>query len=88
MPARTVILRPNPFDGLPSVIVVVMTILVLLGVTVHAAVLQRRLREAHRDLAPGTPPGVPASAQASSSRRGQDRRTVAAVTDRLPTTDR
>ena len=39
MPTQTVILRPNPFGGLPSALVVLMTILVLLGVAAHAAVL-------------------------------------------------
>lgn len=39
MTAQTQILRPNALDGVPSAIVVLMTILVLLGVVAHAAVL-------------------------------------------------
>ena len=39
MPAQTLILRPRPFDGIPSTILVVMAILVVLGIAAHAAVL-------------------------------------------------
>ncbi len=39
MPAQTVILRPNPFAGVTSALVVLLTILVILGVAAHAAVL-------------------------------------------------
>jgi hypothetical protein len=39
MTAQTVILRPSPFSGLPSAMVVLMTILILLGIVAHAAVL-------------------------------------------------
>jgi hypothetical protein len=39
VPTQTVILRPRAFDGIPSALVILMTILVLLGVAVHAAVL-------------------------------------------------
>lgn len=39
MPTRTVILRPSAFSGVPSALVILMTILVLLGVAAHAAVL-------------------------------------------------
>ena len=39
MTAQTVILRPSPFSGLPSVLVVLMAILVLLGIAAHAAVV-------------------------------------------------
>ena len=115
MPARTVILRPNPFDGLPSVIVVVMTILVLLGVDGPrrrpvGAIPGTHCRRATRRqairavppqhlccrmiaavaLAPEDPPGASSSAPTSAgdAPNRQDRRTLAAVTDRLPTTDR
>jgi hypothetical protein len=39
MSAQPQILRPNALDGIPSAIVVLMTILALLGVVAHAAVL-------------------------------------------------
>jgi hypothetical protein len=39
MPAQTQILRPDALDGLPSIMVVLVTILALLGVVAHAAVL-------------------------------------------------
>ena len=39
MPTHTVILRPSAFSGVPSALVILMTILVLLGVAAHAAVL-------------------------------------------------
>jgi hypothetical protein len=39
MSAQTQILRPDALVGIPSAIVVLMTILALLGVVAHAAVL-------------------------------------------------
>ena len=39
MPAQTVILRPSAFSGVPSALVILVTILVVLGVAVHVAVL-------------------------------------------------
>lgn len=39
MTANTVILRPQPFSGLPSALLVLMAVLVVLGVVAHAAVL-------------------------------------------------
>jgi hypothetical protein len=39
MTAQTVILRPSPFSGLPSLLVLLMTILVVLGIAAHAAVM-------------------------------------------------
>ena len=39
MPTHTVIVRPSAFSGGPSAHVILMTILVLLGVAAHAAVL-------------------------------------------------
>lgn len=39
MTTQTVILRPNAFSGLPSALVILVTILVLLGVVAHAAVI-------------------------------------------------
>jgi hypothetical protein len=39
VPTQTVILRPRAFDGIPSALVILMTILVLLGVAAHVAVI-------------------------------------------------
>ncbi len=39
MTTQTVILRPSPFSGLPSTLVVLVTILVVLGIAAHAAVM-------------------------------------------------
>jgi hypothetical protein len=39
MPAQTQILRPDALSGVPSAILVMLTILALLGVIAHAAVL-------------------------------------------------
>jgi hypothetical protein len=39
MPPQTVILRPSPFSGLSSALLVLLAILVMLGVAAHAAVM-------------------------------------------------
>jgi hypothetical protein len=39
MPAQTVILRPNPFGGFSSALIVLLAVLAMLGVVAHAAVL-------------------------------------------------
>jgi hypothetical protein len=39
MTAQTVILRPSPFSGLPTLLVLLMTILVVLGIAAHAAII-------------------------------------------------
>ena len=39
MPAQTQILRPDALNGIPSAILILVTILALLGVVAHAAVL-------------------------------------------------
>jgi hypothetical protein len=39
MPTQTVILRPAAFGGAPSALVVLLTILIVIGVVAHAAVL-------------------------------------------------
>jgi len=39
MPTPTVILRPRAFSGVPSALVILVTVLVLLGVAAHAAVM-------------------------------------------------
>jgi hypothetical protein len=39
MTSQAVILRPSPFSGLPSALVVLVVVLVLLGVAAHAAIV-------------------------------------------------
>ena len=39
MSPQTVILRPNPFAGVSSTVVVLVTILIVLGIAAHAAVV-------------------------------------------------